>query len=414
MMERIILHADLNCFYASVEMLYHPEYRSVPLVVCGDIEERHGIILTKNKHAKLKGIKTGEAIWQARKKCPNLVVLKARFKEYIRYSQMVKAIFHRFSSQVESFGIDEAWIDVSHLAKHKSPEQIAHTLKETVLFETGLSLSIGIANNKVYAKLASDMATENSYYALYDRDRNRLVYPLDVSKLLYVGRSTTQKLKLLNVTTIQHLAEFNPAILSKYLGKMAYTLITMAQGYDTKSVDYYHEVLPFKSVGNSTTTNRDLLNLTDVKIIFTVLAESISARLKEANLYGQVISISVKTNDLNGHQAQMQLKQSSNLAKDFIDYALKLFKLNFNLNLPIRALGISISHLTAHKICDQFSLFDDPEEHLKEEAIEKAMSDIRRRFGYYTVSKALIAADKKLAHFNPQEDHVIHPVGYFK
>lgn len=413
-MNRIILHSDLNCFYASVEMLYHPEYRNVPLVVCGDIEERHGIILTKNSLAKSKNIKTGEAIWQAKQKCPHLVCVKANFDLYLRYAAKVKAIYRRYSDHVESFGIDEAWIDISDCHYlYPSPEALAKELMETIKFELGLTVSVGISYNKVYAKLASDLASTHEYCTIYPEEREEKVFPLPVSDLLYVGRSNLQKLNTYGIYTIGDLALTPLEQLTHIFGKVGYVLHTFANGLDTSEVAHISHHQPIKSLGNSTTCPKDLTTLEEVKIIFTILTESICARIREIGYYGKTVTISIRDTSLQTITRQMALPQQSDCTDYVLSYALRLFNTHYQFQKPIRSLGVRLSNLTSSPAIQQNSLFDSSKDCSMKE-LEVAIDEIRNRFGHFAVQRGCVLQDSALNRLNPKTDHVIFPESYFK
>lgn len=414
-MNRIILHSDLNCFYASCEMLYNPNYRNTPFAVAGDVDERHGIILTKNAIAKSFGIKTGEAIWQAKLKCPDLICSKPNYSLYLRYSKMVKQIYYDYTDRVESFGIDEAWLDITESVKlFKSAEDVAYQIKERIKFELGLTVSIGVANNKIYAKLGSDLAGVNDYFLAYNKDKETTIYPLDVSNLLYVGRQTIKKLHLFDIYTIGDLANKDVNFLKKHLGKMGEMLWTFANGLDTTEVSIFNSSIQIKSIGNSTTCIRDLVNYNDVKIIFTILAESVAARMKEQGFYCRVVSIYIRNNKLETAQYQTTLNEVSDLATTLIEKALFLFKNNYDFKLPIRSLGITASQLTYIKNHTQINLFSDEEYDINIKNLENAIDNIRKRFGHKKIQKGIIKTDPYLSNFSPKEEHIIFPESYFR
>lgn len=413
-MNRIILHSDLNCFYASVEMLYHPEYRNIPLAVCGDPDERHGIILTKNQHAKKHGIKTGEAIWQARQKCPNLVCVKANFELYLRYAKKVQKIYRRYSDHIESFGIDESWIDISdchHL--YPSPEALANQIKETIKFELGLTVSIGISYNKVYAKLASDLADTDSFCTVYPHEKESKVFPLKASHLLFVGRSNEKKLKMYGIYTIGDLATTPLEQLKRIFGKVGEILYDFANGIETSEVAHFEANSLMKSLGNSTTCPKDLTTLEEVKIIFTILTESICARAREQGLYGKTVTISIRDSSLVTITRQMALPQQSDCTDYVLQYALLLFKKHYHFHKSIRSLGVRLSNLTKSPPIQQNSFFEQHKDSSMKE-LELAFDEIRNRFGHYAIQRGCVLQDNDLNRLDPKSDHVIFPESYFK
>lgn len=271
-MDRIILHSDCNCFYASVEMLHHPELEGLPLAVGGDPEARHGIVLTANYIAKRKGVKTGMALWQARAACPDLIFVPPRMDLYLRFSRMAREIYLEYTDQVENFGCDEAWLSVEKSRGIKGDGMtIAKEISDRIKTELGITVSIGVSWNKIFAKLGSDYKKPDAITLISRENYKRIVWPLPASDLLYVGRSTSRKLSSVGIRTIGDLANADPSHLHSLLGKMGYVLHGFANGLDDSPVttDGYHA--PIKSIGNSTTAPRDLTCDTDVKIILMAL-----------------------------------------------------------------------------------------------------------------------------------------------
>ncbi|MEG0239248.1 DNA polymerase Y family protein [Anaerorhabdus sp.] len=408
------MHSDLNCFYASVEMLYHPEYKQVPIAVCGDIEERHGIILTKNALAKKYDIKTGEAIWQAKQKCPQLICVKANFSLYLRYAMKVKKIYLDYTDHVESFGIDEAWLDVSdchHL--YKSPTELANIIKERIRFELGLTVSIGISYNKVYAKLASDAADVNNIFTIFEDERDQKVFPLPIRDLLFVGYSNAKKLKMYGIYTIGDLANTPLSTLERIFGKVGITLHSFANGYETSEVAHYSACSSLKSIGNSTTCPKDLTTLDEVKIILTILSESVCARTREQGFYGKTITISIRDNTLNTITRQMQCEIPTDCTDIVVKHAVILFEKHYSLSKPVRSLGVRLSNFTSIAPVNQVSFFDKKKD-LTVKKLELAFDEIRHRFGHFSIQRGCVLQDNDLNRLDPKSDHVIFPESFFK
>ena len=281
-MARHILHCDMNCFYAAVEMQRHPELRDKPLAVCGSQEERHGIVLTANYIAKPYGVKTGMAIWQARQKCPALVVIPPDMDEYIRFSRMAHEIYEDYTDQIEPFGLDENWLDVTgSVGLLGDPMHIAKEISERIKFELGITASIGVSDNKITAKLGSDYKKPDAITYIGQENYKEVVYPLPVEYLLYVGPATAKKLRAIGISTIGRLSECPVDVLIRRLGKMGAVLHTFANGRDISPVQRTDHIPNIKSVGNSATTPRDLENEEDVKLMLYLLAESVCARMRE-------------------------------------------------------------------------------------------------------------------------------------
>jgi DNA polymerase-4 len=415
-MERVILHCDLNNFYASVECLHHPEYRHRPLAVGGDVEKRHGIILAKNGLAKAQGVQTGEAIWQALNKCPDLLVVKPNFTQYLRFSRLVRTLYAEYTDRIESFGIDEAWLDVSdslHLFHH-SPVHLADELRQRIKAEFGITASIGVSFNKIFAKLGSDYKKPDAT-TLITRDNMRdLVFPLPVSDLLYVGPATRAKLQRMGVYTIGDLAQFDLNVLKRRLGKWGWYLWRFANGYDETPVGLQTHQPLIKSIGNSTTSPKDLRTLSDVKIVTYVLAESVAARLKEAHLCGRTLSVYVRDVQLKGFVRQSPLSHATQLSDDLAHTAMRLFEAHVDWSQPLRSIGLKVSQLEAEHSYQQLDLFHQTQRHHEALALERTIETIRQRYGFEAIQRCMMVGDRLLSGFNPKQDHVIFPEAYFK
>jgi DNA polymerase IV len=414
-MDRVILHCDLNSFYASVECLHHPEYRNVPMAVGGDVEKRHGIILAKNQLAKKAGVTTGEALWQARQKCPDLILVKPNFSQYLRFSRMVRAIYADYSDKIESFGIDEVWIDVTEsIHLFGTPKALADEIRERVKLELGVTISIGVSFNKVFAKLGSDYKKPDATTEITRENMEKIVWPLPIEDLLYVGRATTQKLHLLGIYTIGDCALTDVSILKRRLGKWGEYLWRFANGQDNSPVSVQNYEPLVKSIGNSTTCPRDLRSLQDVRIVTYILAESVAARLKEAHLMAGVISIGVRDIHLKGFTRQVKLSQPTHLSDDIAQAAMNLFDKNVDFTTPLRSIGVKASDLSVIELPVQLDLFTDQEAHQRALNLENTIDVIRERYGFNSVQRLMMKEDPLLSQFNPKQDHVIFPESYFK
>jgi DNA polymerase-4 len=412
-MRRTILHVDLNNYYASVECLYCPELKDKPIVVCGDVEARHGIILAKNYPAKSLGVKTGEAIWEAKQKYPGLVLVRADFSKYLRFSRMARAIYADYTDKIEPFGIDEAWLDVSGTENiFGTGPKIADTIRQRLRDELGLTGSVGVSFNKIFAKLGSDMKKPDATTIITEENYRDKVWPLPVGELLYVGRSTRRKLQNRAIYTIGDLAKRDINDLKLLLGIWGETLWHFANGLDSAPVKQVGEESLIKSVGNSTTTPRDLVNNQDAKLIFYVLAESVATRLRKHGLKCKTISISVRGNDLISFERQGKLSNPSFLSGDIADKAMELFKANYRWDNPIRSLGVRGADLVTADRYEQLDLFDNSK--LGEEILAVTVDNLHKRFGHYSVQRCSMLLDRQLTGFNPKDDHVIHPISYFR
>lgn len=412
-MDRIILHSDCNCFYASVEMLHHPELEGLPLAVGGDPEARHGIVLTANYIAKRKGVKTGMALWQARAACPDLIFVPPRMDLYLRFSRMAREIYLEYTDQVENFGCDEAWLSVEKSRGIKGDGMtIAKEISDRIKTELGITVSIGVSWNKIFAKLGSDYKKPDAITLISRENYKRIVWPLPASDLLYVGRSTSRKLSSVGIRTIGDLANADPSHLHSLLGKMGYVLHGFANGLDDSPVttDGYHA--PIKSIGNSTTAPRDLTCDTDVKIILMALSESVAARLRKNGFCAGVVEISIRDNGLFSFTRQVKLKRATNITDEIMKAAYGLFQSHYLWEHPIRSLGVRGSNLTLDHMPVQLSLFTDEELRERQEKLDRMTDEIRRRFGYFAIQRAFMKQDEQLSGLDAGT-HTVHPVGYF-
>lgn len=413
-MDRVILHSDANCFYASVEMLYHPEYAGKPLAVGGDPEARHGIVLTANYIAKKCGVKTGMALWQARKACPDVIFVSPRMDLYLKFSSLLREIYGEYTDQVEPYGCDEAWLGVERSSSIKGDGlTIAKEINQRVKKELGITVSIGISWNKIFAKLGSDYKKPDAITQISRDNYKRIVWPLPASDLLYVGRSNNRKLNSLGIRTIGELAKADHHLLEYHLGKMGIILHSFANGWDDSPVATEGYMAPIKSLGNGTTTPRDLTSELDVQIIFMALAESVSARLRKHGYKCQVVEISVRDNNLLWFTRQKKLLSPTDITNEIYQAALDLFQKNYDWNNPIRSLGIRGSRLISACAPTQLTLFLNEEQREKQKKMDLAVDEIRRRFGYFSIQRAFMQQDPKLAHLDAQGTHTVHPQGYF-
>lgn len=414
-MNKVILHCDLNCFYASVEMLFHPELRQVPFAVGGDVEKRHGIILTKNALAKQAGVQTGEPLWQAKQKCPNLQLMTPRFELYLEFSKKVTAIYADYTDQIEPFGIDECWLDVTgsvHL--FESPIHLAREIMDRILNEVGLTVSVGLSDNKVYAKLGSDLANTQELFPIYRDSLETTIYPLPVNNLVFVGRQTTKKLNKYNIYTIGDLAHCSLEFLELRFKKWGHLLYQISRGIDQDHVFFTHgEGSPVKSIGNSITAVRDLETLDDYKIIVYRLAESVCERQRQQNLCAYGISVSVRDFELFTQSKQQKLPTPLLNSKDVARHALRLIEELRQPNRPIRSLGIKLFELSTRPKHLQFDLFDLENDPLDYD-LDQAITTIRNRFGPKSISRAVMLLDRELSDFYPKTQHVIYPIAYLK
>lgn len=406
---RYILHSDLNNFYASVECLLDESLKGFPVVVCGRIEDRHGVVLAKNMLAKHYGVKTGMTLLEAKRLAPDLKTCECRHDIYIKYSKAVKKIYREYTDRVESFGIDEAWLDISLIANSFSKAQeIANEIRERVKIEIGLTVSIGVSFNKVFAKLGSDLKKPDAVTVIDNDNYKSLVWPLPVEELLYVGKSTKNKLNNLTIKTIGDLALFDKKLLVSHLGKWGEVLYYYARGEDFGEVKLCYQEDEIKSVGNSLTYYRDLTNNEDIEALFLLLAESVVSRMKDYGFtYARTISMSVTTNALETFSRMVTLSCPTNIATEIAEQAMKLFTKHFSWSLGlVRGLGLCVSHFTS---VEQISLDNSYTKRKKLEKLEDAVENIRKRFGRNSVNRGIVLKEKKMEELNIRDDHVVHP-----
>ncbi len=407
---RVILHVDLNNFYASVEMKLNPELKGKFVGVCGSIENRHGIILAKSENAKKMGVKTGMVIRDAIKLCPNLVLVEAKHDKYIAYSKLVRDIYRNYTDKIESFGIDECWLDVTHSVKmFGSGEVIAEEIRNRVKNEVGLTVSVGVSFNKVFAKLGSDVKKPDAVTVISEENYKDIVWNMPVQDLLFVGRSTKEKLNKINITKIGDLARADSDFITKKFGKWGETLQKYALGKDDSEVLLDEESSDVKSVGNSITSYRDLESVDDIKIVLTILAESVSARVIDYNLpKPDTLTLFVRDSNLISFTRQAKLDYPSKLSEDYIKKAFELFLNNVKGKFAIRTLGVTVSGFSLKE--EQISF--DTLNYDKKSKLNDVVSDIKQKYGNSSVLKGILLKDKKFMREDPKTEHAIHPDGH--
>lgn len=410
-MERTILHCDMNNFYASVECLYNPELRGKPVAVAGDVEQRHGIVLAKNYEAKRYGIATGHPLWKAKQLCPDIVFVPPRFDRYLHFSALAREIYGDYTDQVESFGLDECWLDVSgstHL--FGDGKTIADELRRRIKYELGITASVGVSFNKVFAKLGSDMKKPDATTVIARETFRETIWPLPASDLLYVGPATAHKLHSYAIHTIGDLAQAHTDFLQSLLGKIGLMLWGFANGHDTSTVTNagVHPVI--KSVGNSTTTPKDLKTDNDVKITLYVLCESVAERLREQNFQCDTVQISIRYTDLWSCERQVKLDFPVCNSESIFRAAFQLYQKHRLPDKAIRSLGVRACGLS---LCEQIQLSFLPEISCtqRQDDLEHSVDDIRRRFGHFSIQRGIALTDHTLSHLDPKADHSIRPIG---
>lgn len=429
-MERIVIHSDLNNFYASVERLFNPDLKGLPVAVCGNAEERRGIVLAKSEEAKRFNVKTGDTVWQAKKKCPALVVVPPHFDRYMEYSRRVKAIYARYTDLIESYGIDECWLDLTRSTKvlpayggdmyvgegeerHFSDgylRYIGDFIRNTVKTETGLTVSVGVSFNKIYAKLGSDLKKPDGTSVISYLNYKSVVFGLPASDLLMVGKATATKLSSMGYSTIGRLAAADDDIIIKALGKFGQTLLVYARGQDDSPVRAMDEGRQLKSIGNSMTCPKDLTSLNDVERTLYVLSESVAARLRESGLgLADTVHLWVRDSALNSYGVQKKVRHTC-LCGEIAKHAYGLFLEKFAPPFAIRALGVTVSGFD----CGASQLtFDETEgDYSKRERAERCVDGIRKKYGYASVQRGIVAEDPTAMHNDIKGTHLIKPARF--
>ena len=387
----VVLHSDLNNFYATVEKKLFPELEGKPIAVCGDKEMRHGIVLAKSEEAKRFGVKTGDVIWEAKRKCPGLIIRPVRFGVYEEQSRAVREIYGRFTDLVEPFGIDECWLDVTHSKTFGTGEEIAEKIRRAVKEERGLTVSVGVSFNKVFAKLASDLKKPDAVTVVSRENYREKIWPLPVSQLLFVGKASTQKLKDLGITTIGQLAKADRKMLSSLLGKWGETLSVYARGEDDAPVRGENDRETLKSVGNSITHYEDITDRGEIKRLLYVLSESVAARMRDAGLgKADTVHLWVRDCDMGNHTCQKKVRPTA-LCGDIAEAAYALFCEKYRADKPVRGLGVTASGFDLG--VEQLTFEALTGDYDKRARAEEAVAKIREKHGYSKLQRGIMYED---------------------
>lgn len=391
MFDKVILHCDLNNFYASVECILHPELKGKAVAVCGDPEKRHGIVLAKSEKAKFAGVKTGEPIWQAKQKCPDLTVVPPTYGEYVKYSKIVREIYTRYTSEVESFGLDECWLDVTGSRKlFGSGEEIAESIRRTVKEETGgLTVSIGVSFTKVFAKLGSDLKKPDAISVISPENYQKVAWELDVGEMLFIGRATREKLRVLNINTIGDLARADDGMIMRIFGKNGLKMLENARGTGDEPVKCYTERHIPESIGNGTTTSEDITNARDAERVIYALSEMIAFRLRSGGFKGESVGISLRDASLAHVSKQGKLPAVTDAASTIARSAVKLMDsiYDFSAMRPLRSITVCVLKLSGAGDYAQSSLFESEDSRSAE--LDRRIDKLRSKFGYNVVKRAL-------------------------
>lgn len=409
MKDRCILHIDMNNFFATVECRGRDDLVGKPVAVGGDAEARHGIILAKNYEAKSYGIRTGESILEAKKKCPKLVILPAHYDEYIKVSRAARAIYSDYTNLIESFGIDECWIDVTDSEYlFGGGERIADEIRGRIKRELGVTVSVGVSFNKVFAKLGSDMKKPDATTVISRENFKNTVWVLPAEDLLFVGRATKRRINTLGIYTIGDLATADSELLLRFMGKNGIMLQNFALGRDNAPVLRNEAAYPVKSVGNSTTAPRDIKTEREAEIVFAVLCESVAVRLRAEGKKCTTVRISVRSSDLSWFSKQCRVEATFS-EREIYRAAVGLYRESFK-GGAVRSLGVCGADLCPERD-EQISIFDgETVGRARLEVLERTADTIRSRFGKYAIRRGLMLEDKTLSGFCPYDEHTVHPI----
>jgi DNA polymerase-4 len=406
--DRVILHCDGNAFFASVETVLNPAYRDVPMAVCGAEEDRHGIVLAKNELAKAYGIETAETVWSAKKKCPNLVIAPPHHDQYVLFSERVNEIYGRYTDLVEPFSVDESFLDVTgSQALFGDGKAIADEIRRTVKREIGITVSVGVSFNKMFAKIGSDYKKPDATTVISPENYKEILYPLPVGAMMYVGNRMAAALAACNIRTIGDLAAAGTAFLSNRFGKAGEMISRYARGFDDDPVHGPNERSQPKSVGNGMTFRRDLVKAEEIFVALSSLSEEVAERLRAHGLRACTVSVAVKDTMLHTVSKQGPLPAPSDLAREIADTAFSLTRMLFAIGRPIRALTVTAMNLIpADAGGDQIGFFDSDRDERRERntRIEGTMDAIRGRFGRGAIlAGSVLGSDFGLA---PDKTHV--------
>ena len=397
MQQRTILHSDMNSFYASVEMMLDPSLRGKAVAVCGSVEDRHGIVLAKSDLAKRAGVKTGVVCWEARQRCPNLVVVPPQYDEYIKYSRLAHEIYYRFTDMVEPFGMDECWLDVTG-SRYQcgTGMEIAEQIRTATREELGLTVSVGVSFNKIFAKLGSDLKKPDAITEITPDNFREKVWPLDASEMIYVGRATEAKLANYGIHTIGQVAATPPELLRSWFGVNGLALWRYANGTDQSRVMHKDFVSPVKSVGHGITCTADLENEEEVFNVMLELSQDVGHRLRVHGLTARGVQLWIRANDLSGMQCQCKLPFRTQLPSELTAAGFKLFQERYHWTQKVRAVCIRAIDLVPKNEEEQLSIFVDNEKRDRRERLEDTIEALRSRFGKSAITYACLLGDLKM------------------
>ena len=389
MADRVILHCDFNNFFASVSLLFNPTLKGLPVAVCGDKENRHGIILAKNEIAKKYGVKTAEPIYQAKNKCPDLVLLPPIYDKYEEYSKKGAKIYSRYTDMIEPFSIDESWLDVTgSTLLFGSGEEIAEKIRQDIKRELGITVSIGVSFNKVFAKLGSDMKKPDAVTVISRDNYKQKIWNLPIEDMIFVGKKTCEKLKNSGINKIGDITLCDDATLKRLLGKNGIDLKISALGEDNSPVITPKESDKPKSIGKSTTTAKDFTNNDDVWKEFLKFSQYICDILHQKNIYAGGVQVHIRTSSLKIKEFSHTFKVPTNSTLTFAKHGFELFSNNYQFGEPLRSVGLRAINIKDDKTAVQQDIFGEDAQDTKAEKIEDSLYAVRQKFGKQSVKRA--------------------------
>ncbi|WP_108670878.1 DNA polymerase IV [Peribacillus acanthi] len=398
---RVILHVDMNSFYASVEMAYDSNLRGKPVAIAGNTEERRGIIITCSYEARKLGVKTTMPLWEAKKLCPNLIVLKPNFERYKKASEAMFHLLRQYSTLVEPVSIDEGYVDITQSSHIGSPIEIAKSIQFRLKDTMDLPCSIGIAPNKFLAKTASDMKKPMGITILRKRDVPSVIWPLPCVEMHGVGKKTAEKLSTIGIMTIGDLANAHDIQIKALLGINGLRLKERANGVDQREVDP-ESIYDYKSIGNSTTLPKDTTNQKELENVMNELSEKVAYRLAKKSLVGLKIGVTIRYKDWKTITRSVTLLNPIFKANDISKKAIEIFRKNWNGD-PVRLLGVTALEVdeknNAIKQLDIFSFQEDA----KEEPLISALEKLQGKYGKGIISKGVIAPKDNSGSFTGSE-----------
>ena len=412
-MERIIIHSDMNSCYASIECSLNPELKGKPVAVGGSVEDRHGIILAKTAEAKKFGVTTGEAIWQAQRKCPDLIVVPPHFDIYAEYSALARDIYRRYTDEIEPMGLDEAWCDITgSILLFGSAENITNGIRKAFKEELGITVSIGVSFNKIFAKLGSDLAGTDEVVTITKENYKDVVWPLDVGAIMGVGRKTAEKLRSYGISTVGDLAVRDIKDLHFLVGVVGDDLWRYANGYDDSRVMKDGYMRDVKSIGHGVTCREDLINDEEVWLGFLKLCQDISRRLRKEKLAARGVQIAVRDSFLMTKQFQCETVYPTQSATEIAKTAFKLFKDNYQWRNNVRALSVRAINLCDEDAPVQLDLSGEYKQHDRQKSIDDATFMLREKFGSDAVFNCSVMMEKKMPDMEGKKSPL--PIRMFK